>query len=127
MLARPPFCTPRNHRLHSWLPGEFFENSPTYHQNADCLCVQGGLDPRVPGIQDQARHDLFWRMNEFQLQYRGEEIVVYGHWNKSEIDSSGWPHPKIVVRTIGLDTIEHGVLMAIRLPERRVLQSARCC
>ena len=105
---------------------EFFENLQTQYQNADCLCVHGGLDPRVPRVQDQSRHDLIWGMNDFPLQYRGEKTVVYGHWNNAEIDSSGWPHPKIIGRTIGLDTIEHGVLTAIRLPDRRVLQSARC-
>jgi serine/threonine protein phosphatase 1 len=104
---------------------EFFESLLTYHQTADCLCVHGGLDPRVPRIQDQTRHALIWGTNDFPLQYRGEEAVVYGHWNNAETDSSGWPHPKIVGRTIGIDTIEHGVLTAIRLPGGRVLQSAR--
>jgi hypothetical protein len=32
------------------------------------------------------------------------------------VDSHGWPNPKIIGRTIGLDTIAHGVLTAMRLP-----------
>ncbi len=31
----------------------------------------------------------------------------------------------IVGRTIGVDTISHGVLTAVRLPDHRIFQSAR--
>jgi len=47
----------------------------------------------------------------------------YGHWNNADVDSSGWPKPRIAGGTIGLDTIAHGVLSAMRLP--RLHQSAR--
>jgi hypothetical protein len=33
--------------------------------------------------------------------------------------------PKVVANTIGIDTIAHGVLTAIRMPDRRVFQSGR--
>jgi hypothetical protein len=33
--------------------------------------------------------------------------------------------PALRGRTIGLDTISHGVLTAIRLPDRRIFQSGR--
>jgi hypothetical protein len=39
--------------------------------------------------------------------------------------TAGWPMPAIVGRTVGIDTIAHGVLTALRLPEHRVFQSAR--
>jgi serine/threonine protein phosphatase 1 len=104
---------------------EFFDNLLTYYQSTDCLCVHGGVDPCVARVEDQSRHALIWGANGFPLDYRGDETVVYGHWNNSEIDPAGWPHPKTVGRTIGLDTIEHGVLTAIQLPGGRVFQSAR--
>jgi hypothetical protein len=50
---------------------------------------------------------------------------VYGHWDNAALEADGWPAPKIVGRTIGLDTIAHGVLTAVRLPDQRVFQSAR--
>ena len=105
---------------------EFFENLPTHHQTADCVCVHGGLDPGVARIQDQTHYALIWGTRDFPQQYSGDDTVVYGHWNNAETDSSGWPHPRVVGRTIGLDTIEHGVLTAIRLPDRQVFQSRRC-
>ena len=40
-------------------------------------------------------------------------------------NADGWPAPMIVGRTIGVDTISHGVLTAVRLPDQRVFQSAR--
>jgi len=42
-----------------------------------------------------------------------------------ELNGEGWPAPRVVGRTIGIDTIKHGVLTAIRLPDARLFQSAR--
>ena len=53
------------------------------------------------------------------------EVVVYGHWNNATLNADGWPAPTIVGRTLGIDTISHGVLTAVRLPDQRVFQSAR--
>jgi serine/threonine protein phosphatase 1 len=105
---------------------ELFENLPTHHQTADCICVHAGLDPCVPRIQDQTRQALVWGTRDFPRQYSGDDTVVYGHRNNAETDSVGWPHPRVVGRTIGVDTIKHGVLTAIRLPDRQVFQSRRC-
>jgi hypothetical protein len=41
------------------------------------------------------------------------------------MDQRGWPTPRIVGSTIGLDTISHGVLSAVRLPDRLLIQSER--
>ena len=103
----------------------FFESLRLYHQTADCLCTHGGLDPGVANIEDQSRDALIWGARTFPNDYRGAEIVVYGHWNNATLTESGWPTPRIVGRTIGIDTISEGVLTAIRLPDRRVFQSAR--
>ena len=57
--------------------------------------------------------------------YRGVEIVAYGHFNNAELDHDGWPRPRVIGATIGLDTIAHGVLTAMRLSDRRLFQSTR--
>ena len=103
----------------------FFESLVAYYEGPDCLCVHGGLNPSVPRVRDQSREALIWGAHGFPDQYGEAETVVYGHWNNAELDSRGWPQPKIVGRTIGLDTIAHGVLTAVRLPDRHVFQSAR--
>jgi hypothetical protein len=41
------------------------------------------------------------------------------------MDAVGWPRPRVIGATIGLDTISHGVLTAMRLEDGRVFQSAR--
>jgi len=87
--------------------------------------VHGGLDPLVPRLEDQAVDALTWGTNGFPDSYRGTDMVVYGHWNNADVDSQGWPRPRFLGRTIGLDTISHGVLSALRLPDRRLFQSAR--
>jgi serine/threonine protein phosphatase 1 len=102
----------------------FFEGLASSYRGSDCLCTHGGLDPAL----DLAQHTdqtFMWGDRAFPEKYRGGEVVVYGHWDNAEIDEAGWPNPRIVGRTIGIDTISHGVLTAVRLPDRRVFQSGR--
>jgi serine/threonine protein phosphatase 1 len=103
----------------------FFKKLSLFHRTTDCVCTHGGLDPRVPPDQPQRRHALVWGASSFPDAYTGSEIVVYGHWNNADVDDTGWPQPRIVGHTIGIDTIGHGVLTAIRLPDRRVFQTRK--
>lgn len=119
------------------LPYEaFFEAMPASHRaffgqlalvlkTPDCICSHGGLDPRIAVLGDQPAESLIWGGGTFPDGYEGDIPVVYGHWHNAEVDADGWPHPLIVGNTIGIDTIAHGVLTAIRMPDRRVFQSAR--
>jgi len=111
-------CIPEDHL-------RFFESLRLYHQSADCVCTHGGLDPRVARVRAQAREAFIWGAGSFPHGYDGDEIIVYGHRNNAAVNADGWPAPMIVGRTIGVDTISHGVLTAVRLPDRRVFQSAR--
>jgi serine/threonine protein phosphatase 1 len=103
----------------------FFEGLRPYHQSVDCVCTHGGLDTGGGPVHGQARQALIWGAGDFPGGYTGAEIVVYGHRNNAVLNADGWPLPRIEGRTIGVDTISHGVLTAIRLPDRRVFQSAR--
>lgn len=103
----------------------FFETLRLSHQTAECICSHGGLDPRVAELRRQTRTALIWGAAGFPDSYRGDEVVVYGHWDNAPLNPDGWPLPAEGERTIGVDTISHGVLTAIRLPDRRVFQSAR--
>ena len=114
----------------------FFDTLPASHraffaelvlsfQGPDCICTHAGVNPRLPGLADQPRRALIWGDSAFPAEYRGETAVVYGHWNNADLDAEEWPGPRIVGNTIGIDTVSHGVLTAIRMPDRRVFQSAR--
>ena len=111
-------CVPHDHI-------RFFEGLRLYHQSADCVCTHGGLDPRVLRMHEQTDQALIWGAGTFPEGYQGTEIVVYGHHNNAALNADGWPMPAVLGQTIGIDTISHGVLTAIRLPDRRVFQSAR--
>jgi diadenosine tetraphosphatase ApaH/serine/threonine PP2A family protein phosphatase len=103
----------------------FFEGLCLYCQTADCLCVHGGLDTGIGDVHDQPRDALIWGAGDFPNGYEGAELVVYGHRNNAVLNADNWPVPMVVGRTIGIDTISHGVLTAIRLPDQRIFQSAR--
>jgi hypothetical protein len=101
---------------------EFFGSLRSYYQSPDCVCTHGGLDP---SMQEQTRHALIWGADGFPERYDGADVVVCGHRNNVVLDAGGWPLPAILGRTIGIDTISHSVLTAVRLPGGRVFQSAR--
>ena len=103
----------------------FFETLRLFHRTADCLCSHGGLDPLVDDLKKQTRQGWLWGHDEFPDRYQGAETLVYGHWNNALVADNGWPAPIVVGNSIGIDTIAHGVLTAIRLPERTLFQSAR--
>jgi serine/threonine protein phosphatase 1 len=111
-------CVPEDHL-------RFFESLRSFCQSPDCLCTHGGLDPRIRDVQDQAREALIWGAGGFPSAYNGAETVIYGHWNNAVLGADGWPSPMILGRTIGLDTIAHGVLTAMKVPGQQVFQSAR--
>jgi serine/threonine protein phosphatase 1 len=111
-------CVPEDHI-------RFLEGLRPYHQTTDCVCTHAGLDTRVARLQEQTNRTLIWGTATFPDDYQGIEIVVYGHLNNAALNADGWPAPAVLGRTIGVDTIAHGVLTAIRLPDRRVFQSAR--
>jgi serine/threonine protein phosphatase 1 len=115
---------------------QFFDSLPASHRaffaellpflkTPDCVCTHAGLDPRVQELTDQTLESLIWGGPGFPAEYRGAAVVVYGHWNNSELDAHAWPRPSIAGNTIGIDTIAHGVLTAIRMPDRAVFQSGR--
>jgi serine/threonine protein phosphatase 1 len=104
---------------------EFLRALKLYHRTEHALCVHGGLDPAIPDVEDQTREALLWGTAEFLDGYSGDEMVVYGHWGNAVLDREGWPRPCRRHRAIGVDTIGHGVLTALVLPQMQVIQSAR--
>jgi serine/threonine protein phosphatase 1 len=106
---------------------EFFGRLRTYHETDDCVCVHAGVNPKVAKVADQSRDALIWgrRSQSFPDGYEGAKVLVYGHRNNAELDAAGWPWPKRVGRTIGLDTSRYGVVSAIRLPDDTLFQSRR--
>ena len=104
---------------------QWFDALRPFHRTDDCFCSHGGVDPRVRDLNTQTRHALIWGGDGFPDKYAGDETIVYGHRNNAVLGADGWPSPRIVGRTIGIDTISHGVLTALRLPDERVFQSAR--
>jgi len=111
-------CVPTTHLA-------FFETLVPYHRTPEAIYVHGGLDPRIPTLEKQPVGAFVWGTDDFLDAYDGNEIVVYGHWGNAVVDAAGWPRPCIGNRTIGIDTIKHGILTALRLPDDRIFQSRR--
>jgi hypothetical protein len=103
----------------------FFDDLEPSFEADRCFCSHAGVDPRVTSLADQKVDALLWGDERFPDGYRGDTTIVYGHWNNAVLDDAAWPGPRIVGNTIGIDTIFHGVLTAIRLPDRRIFQSKR--
>jgi serine/threonine protein phosphatase 1 len=92
----------------------FLEHLAPYYRGRAGMCVHGGLDPLVTHVEDQTLEALLWGVDGFPESYTGAELLVYGHRDNAVLDGSRWPHPRFVGTTIGVDTISHGVLTALR-------------
>ena len=103
----------------------FLSDLSAYYRTPEAVCVHGGLDPRQGRVEEQKLECLVWGSEGFPDNYQGTDRVMYGHADDPVIDGAGWPHPRIVGRTYGLDTISAGVLTALRLPDGAVFQSRR--
>jgi hypothetical protein len=103
----------------------FFESLLPSHRTPEAIFSHGGLDPRIRGLERQPPHTLIWGGPGFPDSYDGDDRVVYGHWDNAVTEADGWPKPCVGRRTIGIDTISHGVLTALRLPDVRLFQSRR--
>lgn len=104
---------------------EFFKHLTPYHRTRNAVCVHGGLNPAVSRVEDQKSDDLIWGTGDFPSRYDGHDIIIYGHAGNPVIDKDGFPHPRILGKTFGIDTICKGVLTALRLPEKIIIQSNR--
>ena len=104
---------------------DWFERLRVSHHTADCFCSHGGVDPEVADLSAQDRHSLIWGGTGFPQRYEGQDTIVYGHHGNAVLTAGGWPMPAIAERRIGIDTIEHGVLTAVRMPGVEIVQSAR--
>ncbi len=105
---------------------EFLKSLTLYHRTADVVCVHGGVGLKGSPLHLQDAETLIWGPDDFPDGYRGREAVVYGHWDNSVMDETGWPSPRLKAnRTFGIDTISHGVLSAMSFPDGRVMQSGR--
>ena len=104
----------------------FFDTLRLTYDDPQGIYVHAGYDPRLP-LTEPTRDTVLFGRNDggFPAAYEGDRVVVYGHRNDAELDADGWPFPRIAPHTIGLDTSHHGVLSAVRLPDRRVFQSRR--
>lgn len=103
----------------------FLDGLRPYTETCDVVCVHGGVDARGGPPNQQSAQSLVWGTRDFQTEYEGPAWLVYGHWHNTTRDESGRCVPAVIGRTIGIDTIDHGVLTAVRFPDLRVFQSGR--
>ena len=102
---------------------EFFRQLKPWHQQQGVICVHGGINQ--DGRLDPEDVDTYvWGTPGFPEEYSGSDAVVYGHRNNPVIREDGGIEPRIGSnKTYGIDTISHGVLTALRMPDEQVFQS----
>jgi len=102
---------------------EFLHTLVVYHRTPDALCVHGGLDPLVGPLEQQDTESIIWGTDRFPAEYKGDEVIVYGHWGNAVLNDEGWPGPNMRDNSIGIDPIGTGVLTALKLTGCEVYQS----
>ena len=99
----------------------FIESWPLYVKGDEFCVVHAGIDPRIPKLAEQSRHDLLTiRIPEgmdipWYEAYTEERLIAFGHWARRD--------PIIRPNAIGLDSgcVYGGALTALILPERRLV------
>jgi serine/threonine protein phosphatase 1 len=104
---------------------DFFLHLQPYYREQGVICVHGGID--LDGAVDPVDvNTCVWGPTGFPEEYLGEDAVVYGHRNNAMINDDGSTQPCIGSnKTYGIDTISHGILTALRLPDGTIFQSAK--
>ena len=102
----------------------FFRGLRSYYRAPDVICVHGGMS--FDGVLDPLDENVHvWGPLGFPEDYAGHEPVVYGHHDNCIVDANGLVHPCAGAnRTFGIDSSSHGVLIAMRFPDRTVWQSS---
>ena len=106
-----------NAKRDQYLP--FLASLPLYLKGPGYIAVHAGIDPQIARLEDQPRK-ILTRVRELNGNpwyegYTGSELIIFGHWAKSE--------PVVRANVIGLDTscVYGGRLTAVILPERRLV------
>ncbi len=103
----------------------FLRDLQLFHRSGGSVFVHGGVDWLVGPVEQQSRKTVLWGCDGFPEAYQGTDCVVYGHYSNAVLDAEGWPRPLVLPRSIGIDTIAHGVLTAVEIGGSRMWQSAR--
>lgn len=103
----------------------FLMNLKPYYRTNEAVFVHGGINPSTGSVEEQDLDTLLWGVDGFPESYYGEDLIVYGHCDDAVVGLDGWPRPRLRIRAICVDTISHGVLTAIRLPDGCIIQSGR--
>ena len=97
-----------------WLAGTVIE----YEDEHACY-VHAGVLPGRPVWRTPGLHKLWGAKGFLESSYDWGKPVVFGHWQQSE--------PLIQPNKIGIDTGAYrtGILTAVRLPDRAIIQARR--
>jgi serine/threonine protein phosphatase 1 len=105
---------------------EFFTSLAPFHRTPEAVLAHAGVDPGYGPPEKQPHSALVWASSgRFPDEYVGPELVVYGHHNDARHNGKGDLELAIGSHCIGIDTITHGVLTAIRLPDRKLFRADR--
>jgi serine/threonine protein phosphatase 1 len=102
---------------------EFFQQLKPWHRQQGVIYAHAGVGS--DGLEDTVDVNTFiWGPPDFPDEYSGGDAVVYGHHNNAAIREDGAIMPRVGSNmTYGIDTISHGVLTALRMPDGCVFQS----
>jgi serine/threonine protein phosphatase 1 len=115
-------------RLCRMMPDEhlrFLEDLQLSYEDEHCICSHAGVSNPFRGLAAEKPRALLWGDEGFPGSYDGSKLVVYGHFSKLARLVDGRPVPQDTGNTLCLDTIRHGVLSAVVLPERTLVQTRR--
>jgi serine/threonine protein phosphatase 1 len=101
----------------------FYRELAAYHRTGKYVLVHAGVSENYVAVEQEPERTLRWGCPSFPDCYVGDDTIVYGHTPTDSDDDLGRPAIRVHGNTIGIDTIQSGILTAVRLPEMDVIQS----
>lgn len=106
---------------------DFFAKLSLSYVTDNFIFAHGGIDPTKP-VSDQSENDLLWTDGRTLLsRWQGPQTLVVGHKPTHKLNERYRGQPVLGDHMILLDTGSNrtGVLSAVVLPDRHVIQSRR--
>ena len=98
---------------------DFFQRLQPFERTPEAVCVHGGVSSLYSRVEEEHPDSLISGEREWWQNYRGEDTIIYGHWGNAE--TSGLTTKAFTCgNTHGIDGVENGRLLALRLPGQTV-------
>lgn len=125
LMGRKPLPYDRLWELFPDDQKELFNELVPFFEDENGIYSHAGIPLNSPDLSLE-HPDLFrWGTRDFPDTYKGEKLVIYGHFSNMAFLVDTSPVLRVMENSICLDSSKFGFVSAVVLPERRIIHAGR--